>query len=160
MTRISVLAASMVGLAAFPPEAHAADEVLAQSKVPFDPRTALLAPASAVALDRLVLRVKAIAPEMVSSRGLFRDEQPEVIELSGHIDAQEAALGRDMLSEERADTVKAYLVSRGLDPYRVLIEPSGAASASPERGITVRLTTFAPQKSFGASGKAGLRFPR
>ncbi len=155
-----MLAASVIGLGALCPDAHAEDEVLAQSKVLFDPRTALLAPDGAVALDRLVLRVKAIAPELVSSRGLFRDEQPEIIALSGHIDGQEAALGRYLLSEERADAVKAYLVSRGLDPYRVLIERSGAASESPERGITVRLTTFAPQKSFGASGKAGLRFPR
>lgn len=147
--KVGVMAASVVGLTALSPAARPEDEVLVESHVVFDERMALLAPAGASSLDRLVLRVKAIVPEMVSPRGWFRDEQPEIILVFG-------------LSEERAEAVKAYLVSRGIDPYRVRVEaaPLRADGLPNDRRVTIRLVTLPGQKSLGSSGKAGLRFPR
>ena len=146
--KLGAVAAGLIGLAA-PSPAWPDDEVLAESNVSFEARTAALAPGSASDLDRLVLRVKAIAPEMVSSRGWFRDDDPEVIEVLA---------GGDSLAEARAEAVKAYLVSRGLDPYRVRVTAPVRTQAG--REVTVRLVSVPRQKSFGAPGKAGLRFSR
>jgi hypothetical protein len=143
--KLGAVAAGVISLGAGWPK----DEVLVESTVLFDGRSAVLAPASASSLDRLVLRVKAIAPEMVSSSGWFRDEEPEVVEV---------VAGGDSLAEARAEAVKHYLVSRGLDPYRVRVTSTGGMRAG--REVSVRLVTLVGQKSFGAPGKAGLRFSR
>lgn len=143
--KLGAVAAGVVSLGA----AWPTDEVLVEASVFFDARSAVLAPASASSLDRLVLRVKAIAPEMVRSSGWFRDEDPEVVEV---------VAGGDSLGEARAEAVKDYLVGRGLDPYRVRVTAPAAMRARHE--VAVRLVTVAGQKSFGASGKAGLRFSR
>jgi hypothetical protein len=143
--KLGAVAAGVVSLGAAWPD----DEVLVENSVPFDARSAVLAPESASRLDRLLLRVKAIVPEMVSPRGWFRDEDPELVEV---------VAGGDSLAEARADAVRDYLVSRGLDPYRVRVTSPAAMRAGHE--VTVRLVTVAAQKSFGASGKAGLRFSR
>jgi hypothetical protein len=143
--KLGAVAAGVISLGAGWPK----DEVLVESTVIFDGRSAVLAPTSASSLDRLVLRVKAIVPEMVSSSGWFRDEDPEVVEV---------VAGGNSLAEARGEAVRDYLVSRGLDPYRVRVMSPAAMRAGHE--VTVRLVTAASQKSFGASGKAGLRFSR
>jgi hypothetical protein len=142
--KAGVMAASVLGLGAAPQDSHAEDRVLAQTGVFVEHRPAL-PQASLAALDHLVSRIKAIAPELVRSSGGFRDEEPELVEVSG--------------CAERAEAVKAYLVEKGVDAYRVRLADF-AGCPGDDRRVSIRLVTFAPQKSFGSRGNAGLRFSR
>jgi hypothetical protein len=142
--KFGIVAASVVGLGSLTPASHAEDSVLAETAL--EQAAAELDASARLALDRMVGRIRAIAPELVGFTGWFRDEQPEIVEVCG--------------ADEPADAIKAYLVAKGVDPYRVRIEETARGRAPDPRRTTVRLVTFPDQKSFGSSGKAGLRFSR
>lgn len=139
------MAASLVGLGSVAPSSGAEDAVLAETAV--GQAAAQLDSPARLALDRLVGRIRAIAPELVSFTGWFRDEQPEIVEVRGP-------------DEDHAEAIRTYLVAKGVDPYRVRIEEAASGRAPDHRRTTVRLVTFPNQKSFGSPGKAGLRFSR
>lgn len=98
---------------------HLKDEVVLNANVLFEFGTADLSLANRQALDRFVIRVRARVPEMVSASGRFRDEAPEIVTLVGHSDRFEAMGDKQMLSEDRAEAVKTYLASRGIDANRM-----------------------------------------
>jgi OmpA-OmpF porin, OOP family len=98
---------------------HLKDEMVLNANVLFGFDTADLSLANREALDRIVIRVRSRAPEMVSGTGRFGDEAPEIITLIGHSDRLESVGDNQMLSEDRAEAVKTYLVSLGIDPHRV-----------------------------------------
>jgi OOP family OmpA-OmpF porin len=75
----------------------------------FDKKT--LRPTGRVALDEFVSRLKGIDPEMITA--------------VGHTDRFGSAPYNQRLSEQRVATVKAYLVSRGLEPSRMHTEGRG-----------------------------------
>jgi OmpA-OmpF porin, OOP family len=108
---------------------HVNDEVALTADVLFDFDTAKLTLASRQALDRIVLRVRSRVPEMISSTGRFRDDAPEIIMLIGHADRLESMEDKQSFSEGRAEAVKLYLVSVGVDANRVRTE--GKANSQP-----------------------------
>lgn len=101
---------------------HLKDEAVLNANVLFGFDTADLSLANRKALDRIVIRVRNRVPEMVSGTGRFRDEAPEIITLIGHSDSLESMDGKQMLSQDRAEAVKTYLVSLGIDANRVHTE--------------------------------------
>ena len=70
-----------------------------------------LSPAGRAALDDFVVRLSAITPGM--------------IRLVGHADRLGSDAYNQILSEERAEAVKDYLVSKGIDPNHVRAEGKG-----------------------------------
>lgn len=77
----------------------------------FDFDKAVLRPEGKAKLDELVAKVKSI--------------KLEVIIAVGHADRLGSAAYNQKLSEKRAAAVKAYLVSKGLEPNRVYTEGKG-----------------------------------
>jgi OOP family OmpA-OmpF porin len=108
---------------------HLKDEVVLNADVLFDFDTAQLNFANRETLDRIVIRVRNRVPEMISLTERFRDDAPEMITLVGHADSFESTGDKQTLSEDRAEAVKSYLVSLGVDANRVRTE--GKANSQP-----------------------------
>lgn len=94
------------------------DRALANRIVEFQPGSAVLTPQG-----------KAILDEMAQALGRLGGKRVEVV---GHTDAQGARAGNLALSQARADAVKAYLVSKGIEAGRVAT--SGAGPDQPVAG--------------------------
>jgi OmpA-OmpF porin, OOP family len=77
----------------------------------FDFDKAVLRPAGRASLDNFVARLKEI--------------DPEVIIATGHTDRIGSQIYNQRLSEQRVEAVKAYLVSRGIEPNRTHTEGKG-----------------------------------
>jgi OmpA-OmpF porin, OOP family len=78
----------------------------------FDTGKANLKPDSKAALDELVGKLSGV--------------KLEVLVVTGHTDSTGAAALNDRLSLRRAESVKAYLVSKGIEANRVYTEGKGA----------------------------------
>jgi OOP family OmpA-OmpF porin len=107
-------AADPAPLAALAPAAApkpAAQRVKLDADTLFDFNKADLRPAGKAALDEFVDKSK--------------DIKPEVIMAVGHADRFGSDAYNQRLSERRAATVKAYLVSKGIEPNRVYTEGKG-----------------------------------
>ena len=120
--RRSVASAVAGALAFGAASAPTAKDPVLQAMIHFGSESTQLEPESLATLDRVVERLKAIVPEMVSPSGHFRDDGPEILALVGHVGRQESAQREQALSEDRAEAVKAYLVGHGVDPNRVRVE--------------------------------------
>jgi len=94
-----------------PAPAAAAAKVTFAADAFFDFDRAVLKPAGRASLDDLVAKVKGI--------------NLEVIIAVGHTDATGPDAYNQRLSERRAEAVKAYLVSKGIDANRVYTEGKG-----------------------------------
>lgn len=79
----------------------------------FDFDKATLRPAGRVALDDFVSRLKGIDPEMITA--------------IGYTDRLGSTAYNQRLSEQRAQTVRAYLIDHGIQPDRVQAEGRGEA---------------------------------
>lgn len=79
----------------------------------FAPGSASLAPHAQTILDALAAK--------------WRRADGRFVELSGHVDAQEARTARPSLALERAEAAKSFLVAQGIDPRRVITEGFGAS---------------------------------
>ena len=91
--------------------APAIEKVVLDADALFDFDKADLSPASRAVLDDFVVRLSAITPGM--------------IRLVGHADRLGSDAYNQILSEERTEAVKDYLVSKGVDPNRVRAESKG-----------------------------------
>ena len=79
----------------------------------FDFNKAIIKPDAKAKLDDLVGKLKAI--------------NLEVIIAIGHTDSVGSAAYNQKLSVKRADAVKAYMISKGIEPNRIYTEGKGAA---------------------------------
>ena len=94
-----------------PASAPAIGKVVLDADALFDFDKAELSPAGRAALDDFLGRLSAITPGM--------------IRLVGHADRLGSEAYNQILSEDRAEAVKDYLVSNGVDPNRVRAEGKG-----------------------------------
>ena len=88
------------------------DAALANRIVEFQPGNAVLTPVGVRTLD-----------ELLPVLNQFKGRRFEVI---GHTDAQGAAAQNVLLSAERANSVRAYLATRGIAPSMILTSGAGA----------------------------------
>lgn len=105
--------------AAVAPE-RAIEKVVLDAAVLFDFGSFTLRPEGRVALDQFV--------------GSLSGASLGVIRAVGHADRLGPEAQNQILSEERAESVKAYLVSRGIGESRVRAEGRGAAQPATKRG--------------------------
>jgi outer membrane protein OmpA-like peptidoglycan-associated protein len=136
----------------------AKDPVL-EAMIHFGFESTRLEPESLATLDRVVERLKAIVPEMVSLSGHFLDDGPEIRALVGHVDRRASAQREQALSEDRAEAVKAYLVDHGVDPNRVRVE----LGADGPPGVTLELRraeTTATESAAKRQGRTSVPRPR
>ena len=103
-------------VAAVPTGQERIDAVLARRTIEFEPGNATLTAAGRQTLD-------ALAPLLLQTAG-------RGFEITGHTDAQGARQANVALSAARADTVKAYLVGKGLAAERI-----ATAGAGPDRPV-------------------------
>lgn len=112
MAKAAEPARKPVVLAALAPAAKpAAERVTLDADTLFDFDKAVLRPAGRTALDDFVVKTK--------------DISPEVIVAVGHADRFGPENYNQHLSEQRAEAVKAYLVSKGIAPNRLQTEGRG-----------------------------------
>lgn len=64
----------------------------------------------------------------------LRDVSPEVITVVGHADRFGSEAYNQRLSEQRAATVKAYLISKGVEPGRLVAEGKGESQPVTKSG--------------------------
>lgn len=88
------------------------DRALANRIVEFQPGSAVLTPQG-----------KALLDEMTQALAQLGGKRVEVV---GHTDAQGARASNLALSQARADAVKAYLVSKGIEAGRIVTAGAGA----------------------------------
>jgi len=100
--------------------APAIEKVVLDADALFDFDKAELSPAGRAALDDFVVRLRTITPGM--------------IRLVGHADRLGSDAYNQILSEDRAEEVKDYLVSKGIDPNRVRAEGKGASQPVTKAG--------------------------
>jgi OOP family OmpA-OmpF porin len=100
--------------------APAIEKVVLDADALFDFDKAELSPAGRAALDDFVVRLRTITPGM--------------IRLVGHADRQGSDAYNQILSEDRAEEVKDYLVGKGIDPNRVRAEGKGASQPVTKAG--------------------------
>jgi OOP family OmpA-OmpF porin len=86
----------------------------------FDFDKAVLLPAGLKALDEFVAKTKDIAPEVITA--------------TGHADRFGSPAYNQLLSERRAEAVKAYLVGKGIEPNRVSTEGRGETQPVTKEG--------------------------
>jgi OOP family OmpA-OmpF porin len=100
--------------------APAIEKVVLDADALFDFDKAELSPAGRAALDDFVVKLGTITPGM--------------IRLVGHADRQGSNAYNQILSEDRAEEVKDYLVGKGIDPNRVRAEGKGASQPVTKAG--------------------------
>jgi OOP family OmpA-OmpF porin len=89
----------------------AAERLTLSADTLFDFDKAVLLPAGLKALDEFVTKTGDIAPEVITA--------------TGHADRFGSPAYNQLLSERRAEAVKAYLVGKGIEPNRVSTEGRG-----------------------------------
>lgn len=87
--------------------------------------------ADSFALDSAELPRELKAP-LDAVADALRDHPPAAVRIEVHTDASGPVEARRSLTQRRADAVKLYLVSRGLDP--VTLHAVGMGSLAPRRG--------------------------
>ena len=98
-------------------EVRALDTLLFPSLALFDPKSADLSEAGQAFLEE----------QFLNAKELF--ERAVYVEIVGHADSKGSAKDNMMLSEQRANTVRDYLVSKGLDAS--IVETSGMGDTMP-----------------------------
>jgi OOP family OmpA-OmpF porin len=98
----------------------AAERLTLSADTLFDFDKAVLLPAGSAALDDFVHQNKDIAPEVITA--------------TGHADRFGSKDYNQLLSERRAEAVKAYLVGKGIEPNRVSTEGRGATQPVTKAG--------------------------
>jgi OOP family OmpA-OmpF porin len=94
-----------------PPPKPTTQKVTFAADVLFDFDKAVLKPEGKVKLDELVAKLKGVALEVIIA--------------IGHTDRIGSAAYNQKLSVRRAEAVKAYLVSKGIEPNRIYTEGKG-----------------------------------
>ena len=97
-----------------------AQKVTIDADTLFDFDKAVLRPACRVALDGFVAQVKDINPEMINA--------------VGHTDRLGSERYNQRLSEQRVEAVKAYMVSKGIEPSRMHTEGKGKSEPVTKAG--------------------------
>jgi len=87
--------------------------------------------ADSFALDSAELPADLMRP-LDAIADALREHPPAAVRIEVHTDASGPAEARRSLTQRRADAVKLYLVSRGLDP--VTLHAVGMGSLAPRRG--------------------------
>ena len=94
-----------------PPPKPVTEKVTFAADVLFDFDKAVLRPEGKAKLDDLVSKLKGVAPEVIIA--------------IGHTDPIGSAEYNQKLSVRRAEAIKAYLVSKGIEPNRIYTEGKG-----------------------------------
>jgi OOP family OmpA-OmpF porin len=98
----------------------AAERLTLNADALFDFDKAVLLPAGRTALDDFVAKNQDIAPEVITA--------------TGHADRFGSKEYNQLLSERRAEAVKAYLVGKGIEPNRVSTEGRGETQPVTKEG--------------------------